>query len=123
MPFFSRIVAGIALLVMSTGCQRQTAELTQVDKDAVRAEIEKYRQAALAADWTAWGNTLAADVFLSPANVAPMTGRDAAVAWVKTFPKVTGLTLNIEEITGRDDLAFARDVYARASLPEWLIEY
>jgi ketosteroid isomerase-like protein len=100
---------------MSTACQRQAAaDLTQADKDAVRAEIEKYSQAGLAADWNAWGNTLTADVVISPANVAPMTGREAAVAWVKSLPKLADFTVKIDEITGRDDVAYARGTYALA---------
>ena len=115
MPLVRRVVASLALLVISTACQRPAAaDLTQADKDAVRAEIEKYRQAGLAADWNAWGNTLTADVVVSPVNHATMTGREAAVAWVKTFPKLTDFTVTIDEVSGRDDLAYARGRYALA---------
>ena len=55
----------------------------------VEAQIETYRQAILAADWDAWGNTLTEDVFLSPPNATPVAGREAAVAWVKAFPTIT----------------------------------
>lgn len=73
---------------------------------AVKAQIEKYRQAAIATDWDAWGNTLASDVFVSPPNMQPLTGRAAAIAWAKTLPKLTGFTANVEAVSGRGDLAY-----------------
>lgn len=119
MLYLNRVITGLTLLVVLTACEREAPELSQADKEAVKAHIEKYRQAVLAADWDAWGRTLAADVFASPPNVAPMTGREAAVAWVKTFPKITGLTVNVDEVTGRGDLAYARGTYGLSlTLPD-----
>src|SRR5690349_11180627 len=86
--------------------------LSPADEDAVKAEVEKYRQAALAADWDVWGNTLADDVYLSPPHMAPMAGPAAAVAWVKTFPTITSFTVLFDEVDGREDLAYARGTYA-----------
>ena len=114
-----RAVAGLTILVLVTGCAREAPELSQADQDAVKAHIEKYRLAVLAADWGAWGATLTADVTVSPPNVPPIAGREAAVAWVKTFPPISGFTVNVEEVTGRGDLAFARGTYElKMTLPD-----
>ncbi|MEO6526354.1 MAG: nuclear transport factor 2 family protein [Gemmatimonadaceae bacterium] len=101
----------LSLLAVAAACQRQEMSLSQADKDGIKAQVEKYRQAALAADWDAWGSTLANDVIVSPAHMAPMTGRAAAVAWVRTFPKLTNFTVNFDEIDGRGDLAYTRGTY------------
>ena len=111
MPTVNRSIAGLALIAVLTACAREASELPQADQDAVKATIETYRQAVLAADWDAFGNTLAADVVVSPPNIPAMTGRAAAVAWVKTFPKITGFTVNVDEVTGRGDMAIARGTY------------
>ena len=111
MPSVKRRIMSATLVAILTGCASTTSDLSQADKDAVKAEIEKYRQAGLAADWDAWGNTLTSDVIVSPANMPPLAGRAAAIAWVKTLPKLTGFTANVEEVTGQGDLAYDRGTY------------
>ena len=106
------LIVGLLLVALTGACQREAVEISQVDKAAIQATHDKYVQTAVAADWDAWGQTLTSDVFYSPPNLAPMKGRDAAVAWAKTFPKIVSLTLSVDEITGRGDLAFARGSYA-----------
>ncbi len=86
--------------------------LSQTDLAAVKAEVEKYRQAALAADWDAWGRTLVDEIYFSPPHMAPMTGRAAVVAWAKTFPTITDFTMTFDEVDGRDDIAYTRGRYA-----------
>ena len=66
----------------------------------------------LASDWDASGDTLAPTVSVSPANVAPIRGRDAAIEWVKTFPKIVGFTVDIEDVSGHGTVAYARGTYA-----------
>ncbi len=114
------LAAELALLVALTACQRQTVEqreLSQADKTAVKAEIERYRQAVLAGDWSAWGSTLMPDVFFSPPHMAPVTSRDAAIAWAKGLPRITSFTVNVEDVGGRGDLAYARGSYAFTVTP------
>ena len=105
------LLAGFLLLAAIGACQREAMEISQADKAAVQATIDKYVETAIAANWDAWGQTLTSDVFYSPPNLAPMKGRDAAVAFGKTFPKIVSLTPSVHEITGRGDLAFARGSY------------
>lgn len=111
---------GLTLLASLAGCRPQaTPELSSADAAAVRANIDAYASAALAGDWDAWGKTLADDVVYMPPNQAPLLGRDAAVSFGKSFPKITSLTITPEDVTGRADLAYARGKYSyAATLPD-----
>jgi ketosteroid isomerase-like protein len=113
MLFTSRLIIGFVLLTVAVGCRPGAApEISEADKAAVRAQMEKYVAAANAADWEAWGNTLATDVVAMPPNSAPLQGREAAVNWAKSLPKIANLTATADEVTGRGDLAYARGTYS-----------
>jgi ketosteroid isomerase-like protein len=119
MRSLSRTIAVSLILAVVVGCANQTSDLSEADKNAVKAQVEKYRQASLASDWDTWGNTLASDVQVFPPNMQPLNGRAAAVAWVKTFPKLTGFTVNIEEVSGHGDVAYDRGTYElKMSMPD-----
>ena len=107
----AQITAGLTILGLLTACNGAAPELTRADRDAVRAHIESYRRAVLAGDWDAWGRTLAADLHASPPNVVPMSGRDAAVAWVRALPKITEFTVTVDEVSGQGDVAVVRGTY------------
>jgi ketosteroid isomerase-like protein len=93
--------------------------LDQTDVNSVKAQIDRYVQAFLNGDWDAWGRTLTADVFYSPPNQAPINSREAAVAWAKTLPKIKRFTVDLQEVTGDGDLAYARGRYTlELSLPD-----
>src|SRR5262247_2029043 len=93
--------------------------LDQTDVNSVKAQIDRYVQAALDGDWDAWGKTLTADVFYSPPNQAPINSREAALAWAKTFLKIKRFTVDIQEVISDGDLAYARGTYAlELSLPD-----
>ena len=86
--------------------------LTDADVNAVRANLDAWTQAALAADWDAWGMTLATDVVYMPPNMAPHIGREAVVTYGRGLPKLNSLAITASEITGLGDLAYARGNYA-----------
>src|SRR5688572_9863194 len=65
----------------------QTATLSSVDVAAVKTIVDEYVRTTLAADWTAFGETMARDAILYPPNGPPIVGRDSIVAFVKAFPK------------------------------------
>lgn len=106
-----RVLFYFPLIALLAACQQQPAELSQADKDAVKAMVDKYVQAAIAADWDKWGTTLSDDIYYSPPNLAPMTGRQAVVVWAKTFPKITNLMVTVDVVAGRGDVAYARGSY------------
>ena len=115
----NRSITGLTLLAVLAGCARDAAELSQADKEAVKAQIEKYTQAGLAADWDAWGNTLAPDVIALPPNTPRVNGRAAAVAWIKSLPKLTAFKATTDEVSGQGDIAYAHGTYELAmALPD-----
>lgn len=113
-----RLILALLLATFVAACQRAT-EFSSADEAAIRATIDEYVRAALAADWPAWGKTLGNDVVYMPPNHAPLIGREAAVAFAKTFPKLTSFTVTVEDVSGRGDLAYARGKYSFAgTLPD-----
>jgi ketosteroid isomerase-like protein len=104
-------VGSILLCTLAAACG-STSGLSDRDVTAVRESMDAYVRTTLAGDWDAWGKLLLSDVVAMPPNHAPLIGRDAAVAYVKTYPKVTKLTVTTDEITGRGDVAYARGRYS-----------
>ena len=113
-----RVVLALCLVSLSA-CQTPSAELSDADVAAVRANIAEYVRTALAGEWDAWGRTLATDVAYMPPSQAPIMGRDAAVTFGKSFPKLTSLSVSPEDVRGRGDVAYARGKYSyAATLPD-----
>jgi ketosteroid isomerase-like protein len=107
------------LFTVLPGCRPVEPEFSGEDVAAIRAAMDTYVQHALAGDWDAWGTILAADIVYMPPNQAPLIGREAAVGFGKSFPKITSLTSTPEEIEGRGDLAYLRGKYSySATLPD-----
>ena len=105
----------LLLAALLPGCRSATTSFSDADAAAVRAQIERYAQTALAADWDAWGQTLASDAIALPPNSPPVVGRDAAIAYARTYPKLTRLVETVEEVVGVGDLAYARGTYSLAA--------
>jgi len=103
----STLLCAVALAACSA-----PSGLSASDVTAVRESIDAYVRTALANDWDRWGKVLLADVVAMPPNHAPLVGRDAAVAFVKTFPKLTQFNVNIDEITGGGGTAYCRGTYS-----------
>jgi ketosteroid isomerase-like protein len=95
----------------SCATTKPKSALSDADVTAIRTNIDAYVKALLASDWDAWGKTLLPDAVVMPPNHAPLMGRDAAVAYIKTFPKLTALTPRPDEVTGEGDLAYVRGTY------------
>jgi ketosteroid isomerase-like protein len=114
-----RLAAPLLFVLGLAACQAPASDFTDQDASAVRAPIDTYVSAALAADWDTWGNTLSADVIFFPPNQAPLVGHDAVMAWVREFPTMTSFTAAPDEVWGTGDLAFAHGTYSyTATLPD-----
>lgn len=110
----------LALAVFGfAACQNAEQKLSDQDTAAIRSTIVKYVSTALAADWDTWGNTIAPDAVFCPPNQEPVVGREAIVAWGRTFPKLTSFTATASEISGYKDLAYEFGPYSlTATLPD-----
>ena len=119
MPRHTALPTTLLLAVFLGGCRSAATSFSDADAAAIRVQIKKYADAALAADWDAWGQTLAPDVIALPPNSPPIVGRDAAVAYARTYPKLTRLVETVDEVVGTADLAYARGRYSLgATLPD-----
>jgi ketosteroid isomerase-like protein len=110
-PFRSGIVVTCVVFLAACATAKPKSSLTDADVTAIRTNIDAYVKALLASDWDAWGKTLQPDAVVMPPNHAPVVGRDAAVEYIKTFPKLTALTPHPDEVTGEGDLAYVRGTY------------
>jgi len=113
MPSSPRFIG--VLVLAAASCQPgppATPAFTDADAAAIRASIDRYVQAALAQDYTAFGNVLAEDVIMMPPNAAPIIGRAGAVGFVQAFPRITAFTVNAEEAGGAGDFGYARGTFA-----------
>ena len=89
------------------------------DSNAVRASAELWRTSALAHDFDGWARSMTPDVVLYPPNLKPITGRDAAIAYMKAYPPITKFDIMIDEIVGRGDAATDRGQFVlSAKLPD-----
>jgi ketosteroid isomerase-like protein len=113
MRILYRLALALTCLVWLGSCAtvKPKSALGNDDVTAIRANIDAYVKALLASDWDAWGKTLMPDAVVMPPNHAPLMGRDAAVGYIKTFPKLTALTPQPDEVTGQGDLAYVRGTY------------
>jgi ketosteroid isomerase-like protein len=119
MRFTQKLAASLLLPLGLAACQAPVNEFTDQDANAIRAQIETFVSSALAADWDAWGNTLSSDVVFFPPDQAPLVGRDAVMAWISEFPRLTSFTAPPDEVSGNGDLGFAHGTYSlTATLPD-----
>jgi ketosteroid isomerase-like protein len=100
--------------LLGSACGGASASLSDQDVAAVKAQMDKYMKTALATDWDAWGSTLTDDCVTMPPNSPPLMNRAAAVAFLKSFPKLTSFTTNTTEVSGRGDMAYAVGTFAIA---------
>ncbi len=85
-----------------------TTKLSDADVAAIRQICDLWDEVLPTADWDRAGATLSEDfVFYFPEQ-PPMNGRAAWRQWVESFPPIHHSKINLEEIDGRDDLAFIR---------------
>jgi ketosteroid isomerase-like protein len=109
----------VALLVLAVCRPPAETELSDADVAAIRATMDEYIRAVLAADSEAWGKTLASDVVYMPPNQPPIVGRTGAVAFLEAFPKVNRLETTQVNVAGRLDLAYAQGKFSfSATLPD-----
>ncbi len=85
-----------------------TTKLSDADVAAIHQICDLWDEVLPTRDWDRAATTLSEDfVFYFPEQ-PPMNGRSAWRQWVESFPPIQHSKINLEEIDGRDDLAFIR---------------
>jgi uncharacterized protein (TIGR02246 family) len=85
--------------------------LSEADLTAIRGVIEQDAAAVRRSDWDAAAHLFTADAIRFPPHSAPIRGRAAMLAWLKTFPTIQDFDITADEIVGGDDVAFVRGRY------------
>ena len=78
---------------------------------AIRAASENMVKATLASDWDTWSQYLDDEAVMMPPNLEPIETRSRIRAFVEGFPKITMNRLNLIDVDGRGDLAYALGWY------------
>jgi len=91
--------------------------LSDKDLAAIRSVIAQDAAAVRCSDWAAAANLFTADAIRFPPHHPPVQGRDAMLAWLKTFPTIEEFEITADEIVGGDDVAFVRGRYRLTAAP------
>jgi ketosteroid isomerase-like protein len=102
------------ILVLSAGCssqKNQTAELSEADKNAIRAVDSVYVAAWLGDDTTGVMATLEPNAIMMPAGQHPMIGDEIRQFWWPndgSHTKILTFLRHIDELDGKGDIAWTR---------------
>ena len=109
------LLAALALALASTACQppaQEAGPLSDEDVAAIRGLADIHSQTLLAGDWAGFVATCTDDIVLMPPDQPIVQGRDAALSWFESFPTLTEISIAVEQVDGRGDLAVDRGTYA-----------
>jgi uncharacterized protein (TIGR02246 family) len=107
----------VSLILTAAGCQPSQAGLTDADRTAIRARIEDFDKAMVAADVPAVVSAYTEDAVLFPPNAPMVRGRAAIQKFFERSPKITRFEQNVVEIEGRGDLAYPWGTFETTMLP------
>lgn len=99
---------GALVLGSFAACQRSAAPLSPAEVDGVKANYTEWGAAVGKRDYQAMARLLAEDVWISNPNEGPFVGRDAAIAWVKSWAPDVKQAWEVQEVLGYADMAFSR---------------
>jgi len=98
----------VAALVALAGCQKAAPELAASDVAAVKANYTDWAAAVANRDFSAVAKLVTADIWAFQPDQPAIVGREAIVAWTKTWPPDFRQTWVVDEVGGYLDLAFSR---------------
>lgn len=111
----------VCLLCFAFGCQKgeEVPEelgikaLSEEDVTAIKAAHDAFIQVVMTGGWGAVIEFYTEDAVFMPPNAPIVQGKKAMMAFSKMWPPVTAFDLTIEDIDGRDDLAYVRGAYSQ----------
>ncbi len=117
-----RLPAVLSIALAMAACQppaQPAGALSAEDVSAIRAQTDGFVEAVLANDWAAAAEIYVEDVVLMIPDAPVMQGRETWRDWAMSFnATVTEYNIEIDEIEGRADLAFARGKFSESLLIE-----
>jgi uncharacterized protein (TIGR02246 family) len=85
--------------------------LSEADKASIRSVNDEFSKSFVAGDWDAMMELYTEDAILMPPGGPSVSGRTAIEAFMAAFPKVTEMSLDLDDVDGRSDMAFVRGSY------------
>ena len=115
------IIPLVFLLCFAFSCQKaeDVAEepgvkaLSDEDVAAIKAAHDAFVQALMTGGWAAVMEFYTEDAVFMPPNAPKVQGKEAMKTFSNMWPPVTAFDLTIEDIDGRDDLAYVRGAYSQ----------
>ena len=95
-----------------SSCQPAPASLSEKDVSDIKASVDRWVSDFLSNKRDDLGSIITDDIVLMPPNAAPISGRDAAMAYMKGYPPITKFTATKDEVVGQGDLAYVRGSYS-----------
>jgi len=111
----------VFLLCFTFSCQQRekvaeevgVAPLSDEDVAAIKAAHDAFVQAVMTGGWGAVIEFYTEDAVFMPPNAPMIQGKEALKEFSKMWPPVTAFNLTVEDMDGRDDLAYVRGVYSQ----------
>ncbi len=82
--------------------------LTAEDLSTIQSSSHEFAKHMVAHNFDELVKLYTHDAVLMPPNHPAVEGRDALLAWLKTFPKASTFSLSISDIGGYGDVAYVR---------------
>jgi ketosteroid isomerase-like protein len=92
--------------------------LSSTDHAAIRVVSERFPTFLIGRDFAALARLYTEDTVFMPPHHPAIHGRAALEAWIASFPRVLRMTLNVEDIDGRGDIAYVRGSYTMTLHPD-----
>ena len=92
--------------------------LSSLDRAAIKDVSERFAALFAAGDFARLARLYTEDAVVMPPHQPAVHGRAAFEKWIASFPRVSRVTLNNEEIDGRADIAYVRGTYTMTLHPE-----
>jgi len=100
------------MLLAAVACQPAAVELPDDDVAAINEFMATYNQALVAGDRDTWVQLWTDDVVYMLPNAPAIQGTAAMLEMSGEFTPLEDLTITVDEIDGRADLAYVRGSYA-----------
>jgi ketosteroid isomerase-like protein len=102
----------LSLVAVLGACAPAPATLSEKDVADIKGMVTRWTDDFVANKRDDLANIITADMVLLPPNAGPLVGRDAAMAYIRTYPTITGFTATADEVVGLGDLAYVRGTYS-----------
>jgi len=106
MKLSASVLGSWALALVLATCQKQAPQFTAQDEAAVRAIFDSVVVDLRAHNLDAWAGRFADDARFYFPNQPILVGRETILAWGKSLPHMTSLSVGLVDVSGDGNLAY-----------------